>query len=71
MHRALTNSAPVYILSLYKAPLQLPKPRTDLFKTSLAFSGALFWNSLPVHLRSCHSLSSFKKNLREHLNTTV
>ena len=78
MYRALTNSAPVYISSLYKAPhsssrnnyLQLPKPRIDLFKTSMAFSGALFWNSLPVHLRSCHSISSFKRNLREHLNTT-
>ena len=79
MYRALTNSAPVYISSLYKAPhsssrnnyLQLPKPRIDLFKTSMAFSGALFWNCLPVHLRSCHSLSSFKRNLREHLNTTA
>ena len=79
MYRALTNSAPVYISSLYKAPhsssrnnyLQLPKPRIDFFKTSMAFSGALFWNSLPVHLRSRHSLSSFKRNLREHLNTTA
>ena len=79
MYRALTNSAPVYISSLYKAPhsssrnnyLQLPRPRIDLFKTSMAFSGALFWNSLPVHIGSCHLLSSFKRNLREHLNTTV
>ena len=53
MYRALTNSAPVYISSLYKAPhsssrnnyLQLPKPRIDLSKTSMAFSGALFWKS--------------------------
>ena len=44
-YRALTNNAPVYISSLYKAPhsssrnnyLQLPKPRIDLFKTSMAF----------------------------------
>ena len=50
VYRALTNSAPVYISSLYKAPhsssrnnyLQLPKPGIDLFKTSMAFSGALF-----------------------------
>ena len=78
MYRAFTNNASVYISSLYKAPhsssrnnyLQLPKPRIELFKTSMAFSGALFWNSLPVHLRSCHSLSSFKRN-REHLNTTI
>ena len=79
MYRALTNSAPVYISSFYKAPhsssrnnyFHLPMPRRDLFKTSVAFCGALLWNSLPVHLTSCHSLSSFKRNLREHLNTTV
>ena len=79
MYRALTNNAPVYVSSLYKAPhsssrnnyLQLPKRRINLFKTKTVFSGALFWNSLPVHLRSCHSLSSFKRNLREPLNTTV
>ena len=50
MYRALTNSAPVYISSWYKAPhsssrnnyLQLPKPRIDLFKTSITISWALF-----------------------------
>ena len=38
---------------------------------STASSGALFWNSLPLHLRSYrpyHSLSSFERNHREHLN---
>ena len=79
MYRALTNNVPVYISSLYKAPhsssrnnyLQLPKPSTDLLETSMVFSGALFWNSLPMHLRACHSLSSFKRNLLEHLNSAV
>ena len=50
MHKALTYNAPVYISSLYKAPhsssrnnyLQLPKPRIDLFKTSITISSALF-----------------------------
>ena len=59
MYRALTNNAPVYTSSFDIAPhsssrnkyLQLPKPRTDLFKTSIAFSDALFWISLSVHLR--------------------
>ena len=79
MYKQLTNNAPVYISSLCEAShtssrnnyLQLPKPRIDLFKTSMAFSGALFWNSFAVQLRSCRSLSSFKRNLCEHLNTTV
>ena len=50
MYRALTNNAPVYRSSLYKAPhsssrnnyLQLSRPRTDLLKTSIAFSDACF-----------------------------
>ena len=54
MYRALTNKAPGYISILHMVPysrsrnnyLHLPRPRIDLFKTSLAFSGALFWNSL-------------------------
>ena len=61
--------------SLYKAPhfssrnnyFQLPRPRiTDLFKTSIAFSSALFRNNLPLHFRLCHSLGSFKRDLSEH-----
>ena len=69
IYTALTNSAPLYISSLYKSPhyLQLPKPR--IIKNKHSLFCALFWNSLPVHLRSCHSLSSFKRNLRQHLNS--
>ena len=50
MYRALTNNVPVYRSSLYKTPhsssrnnyLQFSRPRTDLLKTSIAFSDACF-----------------------------
>ena len=45
----------------------LPTTRINLFKTSFAFSGAHVWNSLPLSLKLCTSLSTFKKNLR-HLS---
>ena len=32
--------------------LRLPRPRIDIFKTSISFSGALLWNSLPLSVRS-------------------
>ena len=40
--------------------LSLPRPRIDIFKTSISFSRAFLWNNLPLTVRSCQSLSSFK-----------
>ena len=39
-------------------------PRIHIFKTSISFSGAYLWNNLPLTVRSCQSLSSFKRKLR-------
>jgi len=47
--------------------LSLPRPRIDVFKTSISFSGAYVWNNLALTVRSCQSLSSFKRKLRAHL----
>ena len=48
----------------------LPPTRIDLFKTSFSFSGAHAWNSLPIPLKSCFSLSNFKTNLRRYLHNS-
>ena len=77
MYRVLSNEAPEYISnlsthtpSLYSNSrnyhLSLPRPRLDIFETNISFSGAYLWNNLPVTVRSCQSLSSFKPKLREH-----
>ena len=39
----------------------LPRPRIDIVKTSISFSGV--WNNLPLTIRSCQSLSSFSENV--------
>ena len=44
----------------------LPRTRIDLYKTSFAFSGASVWNSLPVSVRSCTSLLSFKSSAKKY-----
>ena len=43
--------------------LNLPRPRTNYCKRALGCSGALSWNSLPVHLRKSDSLGYFKREL--------
>ena len=82
MYRVLGNEAPEYISNLYTHTLShysssrnyhlsLPRPRTDLFKTSISFSGAYLWNNLPLTVRSCQSLSSFKRKFRAHLDVVT
>jgi ribonuclease P/MRP protein subunit RPP40 len=44
-----------------------PRPRIDIFKTSLSFSGSSFWNTLPSSITHTRSLSSFKESLFKHL----
>ena len=46
----------------------LPKPRLDIVKTSLSFSGSELWNSLPPSIQSAPSLSIFKRQVIQYLN---
>ena len=55
-----TRSGPVF---------KVPRPRIDLYKTSLLFSGSSLWNSLPIKVRGACSLSSFKDSLFRYLFT--
>ena len=82
IYRVLSNEAPEYISNLYthtpsrysssrNYQLSLPRPRTDIFKTSISFSGAYLWNNLPLTVRSCQSVSSFKRKLRSHLEVVT
>ena len=82
MYRVLSNEAPEYISNLYTYTpsrysssrnynLSLPRPRIDIFKTSISFSGAYLWNNLPLTVRSCQSLSSFKRKPRAHLKVVT
>ena len=78
MHRVLSNESPGYISKLYthtpsrysnsrNYQLSLPRPRINIFKTGISFCGVYLLNNLPLTVRSCQSLSSFKRKLRAHL----
>ena len=82
IYRLLSNEAPEYISNLYTHTpsrysnsrnyhLSLPRPRIDIFKTGISFSGAYLWNNLPLTVRSFQSLSSFKRKLRAHLEVVT
>ena len=82
MYRVLSNEAPGYIPNLYihtpsrysdsrNYHLSLPRPRINIFKTSISFSGVYLWNNLPLTIRSFQSLSSFKRKLRAHLEVVT
>ena len=36
-----------------------PKPRTELFKHSMRYSGCLVWNSLPDEVKSAQTVPHF------------
>ena len=37
----------------------IPKPNSNLFKSSLSYSGAVIWNSIPLEIKNATSLNSF------------
>ncbi len=42
--------------------MHVPRPRIEMFKGSLSYSGALIWNSIPLNIRNSTSLTSFTNN---------
>ena len=75
IHKIYYDKTPPYLKNLIKkAPdryessiILPPKPRIDLFKTSLAFSGAQIWNALPPDLRKIKSQTVFRNKLFQFL----
>ena len=37
----------------------VPKPKLNLFKNSLTYSGAIIWNSIPLEIKNSSSLNIF------------
>ena len=43
--------------------LTLPRPRSNYFRRSFSYSGALLWNSLPRNIRKIKSIVKFKTQI--------
>ena len=78
MHKILNNNSPNYLAQLFishrsyynnsRNNLYVPRPRLDLFKTSISIAGASLWNSLPQNIKSCISLPCLKRNLHKYMS---
>ena len=78
MHKVLNNNSTDYLAQLpishqshytnSRNNLYVPRPRLDLFKTSISFAGASLWNSLPQNIKSCIALPCFKRNLHKYIS---
>ena len=76
VHKSLHGLAPDYLCSMFtdrssinsyslrdtEGKLAIPKPRTDYLKNSFSYSGAVFWNSLPMDLRQANTLPKFRRD---------
>ena len=74
MYKVMKNLAPPYLYEKFpvknirgKSIIFTPRPRTDLFMSSLVHSGSKIWNELPEHLKQKSSLSLFKKAYQSYL----
>ena len=74
MHTVIHGNAPPRIrqqfqinTNRHKHTLTFPRPRNDLFKSSLVFSGAQIWNRLPSSLKTTCSKKVFKKALKSYM----
>ena len=78
MHKVLNNNFPNYLAQLFishqshytnsRNNLYVPRPRLNLFETSISFDGAFLWNSLSQNIKSCISLPCFKRNLHKYMS---
>ena len=60
------NNVTSYTLRDTDGKLAVPTPRTNYLKNSFAYSGAILWNNLPIHLRKASSLRQFKTGCSTH-----
>ena len=49
----------------------VPKPNTELYKSSFSFSGPKVWNSLPNDIKTSKTVFEFKNSYNFFLNNCV
>lgn len=54
-----SNDTTSNLRSVFNRNFLIPKPNIGLFKSSLSYSGALIWNSIPIDIKNATSIHSF------------
>ena len=66
-----TNSEhPSHLRSSNEMNYIIPKPKTELFKGSMSYSGSKLWNSIPNDIRNSKTIKSFTYNYTKFLNNS-
>ena len=78
MYKIMFEIAPPYLKQLFQVnrsrglnKITIMIPRIDLFKSSLTFSGAVLWNSLPEPLKKTYIYIILQKQILTHLSAKV
>ena len=62
------SNRPNNLRSSKKMEIIIPKPKSELFKGSMSYSGAKVWNTIPNDIRECDSIKSFTVNYTKFIN---
>ena len=57
--KSSTNDDTMTLRSDSNKNFKTPKPKLNMFKNTLSYSGALIWNSIPVDIRNSSTVDSF------------
>ena len=75
MFKILNGQAPLYLQESFRLTsdvrvqnlrsssslqLYIPKPKSELFRKTLVYSGSTVWNSLPFYIKNANSVHHFK-----------
>ena len=60
-----------YNLRDCKKKLAVPMPRTNYYRNSFCYSGAVLWNNLPTDLTQAKSLTAFRKSVNFQLEHCI
>ena len=73
MHKILSGYAPSNLKlnfhsnqNRHSHKLVVPRPRLDLFKCSLMYSGGNIWNNLPLSIKILSDNEAFKKTFKQY-----
>ena len=84
VYKSLNCLAPDYMCSIFiprsdlsnsynprdtENKLAVPLPRTNYYRNSFCYSGAVLWNNLPTDVRQAKLLTGFQKLLTSSSNT--
>ena len=63
------TNRPSYLRSANELNYLIPRPKSELYKGSMSYSGAKVWNSIPNNIKQSQSIKSFSFNYVKWINS--